>query len=276
MISRKIKILIYKFSRFIERYPSIALGLYNNISLFSFFLPHEKDYYGMLKICKNKKNLAIIDVGANLGISTLGFRKLGFKNPIYLFEPNFFLYENYLKKLKKKINNLYIKNFALGEKNSTNKFYLAFYKNKCLHFCSSFSKKYIKNTINTTFPNYKNKIYIKSKLVKSLRFDSLNIKHKPHFVKLDTEGFDCNILKGFKKTIKKHQPIFLIEYNADYHNKILKILKEYIPVIYDYESDKFLIVNKMIRKNKISRNNKKNLLSNRNIYFLPKKLNLKI
>ena len=103
MIVGKIKILIYKFSRFIERYPSITLGLYNNISLFSFFLPHEKDYYGMLKICKNKKNLAIIDVGANLGISTLGFRKLGFKNPIYLFEPNFFLYENYLIKLKKKI-----------------------------------------------------------------------------------------------------------------------------------------------------------------------------
>ena len=81
---------------------NLTLGLYNNISLFNFFLPHEKDYYGMLKICKNKKNLAIIDVGANLGISTLGFRKLGFKNPIYLFEPNFFLYENYLKKLKKK------------------------------------------------------------------------------------------------------------------------------------------------------------------------------
>ena len=38
MITRKIKILIYKFSRFIERYPSITLGLYNNISLFSFFL----------------------------------------------------------------------------------------------------------------------------------------------------------------------------------------------------------------------------------------------
>ena len=52
----------------------------------------------------------------------------------------------------------------------------------------------------------------------------------------------------------------------------LKVLKDYIPVIYDYESDKFLIVNKMIKKNKISRNNKENLLSNRNIYFLPKKL----
>ena len=31
-------------------------------------------------------------IGANLGISSMGFRKLGFKNKIYAYEPNYFLY----------------------------------------------------------------------------------------------------------------------------------------------------------------------------------------
>ena len=53
----------------------------------------------MQLLCKNNNtNKVILDIGASLGISSLGFRRLGFKNKIYAFEPNFFLYENFLKK----------------------------------------------------------------------------------------------------------------------------------------------------------------------------------
>ena len=63
----------------------------------------------MLLLCKNQKNQVILDIGANLGISILGFRKLGFKNTIYAFEPNFYLYQKFLKKLKKIIKILLLK-----------------------------------------------------------------------------------------------------------------------------------------------------------------------
>ena len=49
----------------------------------------------MKLLCKNKKNNIILDIGASLGISTLGFRKLGFDNKIYAFEPNNFLFEKF-------------------------------------------------------------------------------------------------------------------------------------------------------------------------------------
>ena len=113
MLLKKFDIIKYKIIRFIEKYPSISILIYNNISYFKFLLPHEKDYFGILKLVKNYKNLSLIDVGANNGISSMGFRKLGFVNPIYLFEPNFFLYSNYLKNLQKKNDNIYVKNFVV-------------------------------------------------------------------------------------------------------------------------------------------------------------------
>ena len=268
MVIKIFNIAKYKFIRFIEKYPNISILIYNNISYFDFLLPHEKDYFGMLKILKSDKNFSIIDVGANLGISTMGFRKLGFKNPIYLIEPNIYLYENFLKKLKKKDNNIFIKNLALGNKNIKKKLHLAFYKKKCLHYLSSFSKKYIYNSINIAFPDYKNQIFLKYKNIKCVKFDSLNLKFNPGFVKLDTEGFDYNILKGFKKTIKKYKPIFLIEYNEEFYHKISKLLKNYKPLIYDFKTDKFLSINVKTKK-KIARISKHNKLSNRNIYYVP-------
>ena len=41
-----------------------------------------------------------------------------------------------------------------------------------------------------------------------------------------------------KKTIKKYKPIFLLEYNKEYFNNIKKILKQYVPYIYDLKKIK--------------------------------------
>ena len=93
-----INLLKFKLIRIIESNPKINLIIYNNISLFKLFLPHEKDYYGIKLLINNKKNDSIVDVGGNLGISSMGFRELGFINKIYLFEPNKYLFQKYIKK----------------------------------------------------------------------------------------------------------------------------------------------------------------------------------
>ena len=89
MYLKLFSLIKYRVIRFIESSPKINLLIYNNIHYFKFFLPHEKDFYGMLIVCKNKKENVILDIGASLGISSLGFRQLGFRNRIYAFEPNF-------------------------------------------------------------------------------------------------------------------------------------------------------------------------------------------
>ena len=263
-----ISLIKYRLIRWIERFPLICILIYNNASKLKFFLPHEKDYYGILRICKISQNKSLIDVGANIGISTLGFRKLGFTNPIYLFEPNYFLYKNYLKKIKKKNKKIFINNIALNNKEEVKKLYIAHYKSRTLHFLSSFDKNYIINSIKITYSNVTKKISIIKKKVNCKKFDTIIIKYPPDFIKIDTEGHDYNILLGMRKTIKKHKPVFLIEYNLTIFDKICKYLKFYKPYIYDFKNDKFLNVSNKNKSN-ISRTSKQNLLTNRNVFFIP-------
>ena len=100
--------LKYYFVRLIEKIPIVQIIIYNLISNFNFFFPHEKDYYGLKKLIKLNEKRDFVDVGGNIGLSTIGFRQLGYNNRIFIFEPD----KNYcvkkLKKLKKKISNIRI------------------------------------------------------------------------------------------------------------------------------------------------------------------------
>ena len=96
------------------------------------------------------------------------------------------------------------------------------------------------------------------------------MKCKPHFIKIDVEGYDHYVVEGLIKTIKKYKPIFLIEYNKENFFKIKKYLKNYECCIYDVSSDELIKFKKEWFRTRISRSNKKNLLSSRNIYFVPK------
>ena len=264
-----INLLKYRLVRFIERNPSLNLFIYNNISYFKLLLPHEKDYLGMKKICKNSLDKHIVDIGGSLGISSLGFRQMGFKNKIFLFEPNTIIYKKYLYKIKKNNKNIFLNNFALGDKNKKNFFYIPYYKKKAIHYFGSFDKKYIQNSIKMTFPDIESKIKFKKKKIKIKKFDDLDININPHFIKIDVEGYDYIVLKGLTKTIKKFKPIFLIEYNKENFFQIDKFLKNYDKFIYDIKIDNLVKLKKSFN-HRLARSSKTNLLSNRNIYFVPK------
>ncbi len=259
----------YKLVRIIESNPLINLFIYNNISLFKLFLPHEKDYYGMKFLINNKKSDSIIDVGGNLGISSMSFRKLGFENQIFLFEPNKYLFKNFINKnLLKNYKNIRAYNFALGSIEEKKDFYYPYYKNQCVHYFCSFDKEYIKNSLKITFKKKKFRITKKPMYIK--RYDSINLKCRPKFIKIDVEGYDHEVLKGMKKTIIKYNPIVLVEFNKNNFFIIKKFLKNYKPWVYFYEKNKFKVFNKNMIDKEISRTNKFNLMSIRNIFFIPK------
>jgi FkbM family methyltransferase len=254
------------FIRKLERYPYFILLILNNINNFSFFLPHEKDYYG-IKLIFNRRNAdgCFIDVGGNTGTSFLGFRKLGFDNKIYLFEPNYFLFKKYLKKLKKKYQDIKIYNLALGSTNKKIFFYIPFIGKTMIHYFSGFNKNYVKKSCLNTFSD--KKIFFKKKLLKIKKFDDLKIKDNVSFVKIDAEGYDLEVIKGMKKTIAKYHPVFLVEYNPQLQKKIIKLLKNYHQYYYNIQNDSIVKIKKLYKKN-YDRFGHSNSLSTRNIFFI--------
>ncbi len=267
MLLSLIKKYLFKIIRKLEKYPEFILFILNNISYFKFLLPHDKDYYGMKLIFKKKNLNSFLDIGANTGTSTLGFLKMGFCNKIYLFEPNFFLFERYLKKIKKNHANIDIYNLALGSKNSKLNFYMPFIDNVFIHYFSSFSKSYVKNSCLKTFPN--KKISIKRKIINVKKFDDLGIVSKIDFIKIDTEGHDLEVIKGMKKTIKKFKPVLLIEFNKNIFQRTINILQDYSQYFYNLEKNSLIKIKNSNMYN-LDRFGHKNSLSSRNIYFIHK------
>ena len=149
-------------------------------------------------------------------------------------------------------------------------FFYHFIKKKPIHYFGSFDKNYILKSVKITFPKLINKIYFKSKKIEIFKFDNLKLNIKPHFIKIDVEGFDHFVIEGLKKTINKHKPVILIEYNVENFNKVSKMLKNYDKYIYDIKIDKLVKIKKNFFQKNIARTSKINLLSSRNIYFIPK------
>lgn len=265
----ELKKILFVLIRKLERYPEFILFILNNISHFNYFLPHDKDYYGMKLILDsgNQKN-SFLDVGSNTGTSSLGFRKMGFTNKIHLFEPNYFLYTKFLKKIKKKYSKIETHNLALGSKNSKINFYMPYVNNKFVHYFSSFDKNYVEHSCLNTFPN--KKIVLKKIKIRVVKFDDLRIEDPINFIKIDTEGYDFEVIKGMKKTINRFKPVLLIEYNPDLFSHIVKFLKNYSQYFYSLEQNSLIKINNLNDKN-FDRFGNSNSLSIRNIYFIYKK-----
>ena len=203
-----IKKLKYVIVRLIEKNPHLNLFIYNRILYFTFLLPHEKDYYGMKLLLKSNKKNIFLDIGGNNGLSTRGFKKLGFKNPVYIYEPNRYLYNTYLTPLSKKFLNVKLFNFGLGNKNSILELITPYVGNSGLHFMNSFSKKYILDSVGVISEKYKKKIIFRKSKITIKRLDDLKINKKIDFIKMDIEGYEYEALKGMKQTILKNRPVF--------------------------------------------------------------------
>ena len=236
----------YQLIKFIENIPLLQIFIYNNLTNFKFLFPHDKDYLALKIIFKKNEKRDFIDVGGNIGLSSIGFRELGFKNnKIIIFEPDKFLINNYLKKLSKYYSKIKIYKFGLSAKSEKKKLIKAYYKNKFFHFNNSFDKNYIKNKIKQNYPNKYKQFYFKHVNLILKKFDDLKINSNACFIKIDVEGLDHEVINGMKIIIKKNKPVILVEYNHSNFGIIYKKLKNnYYCFKYEMENKKLKKLNK--------------------------------
>lgn len=138
----------------------------------------------------------ILDVGANTGQYATELRKINFEGEIISFEPISSVFEILKKKL---INDTKcsFKNFALGDKNETKTINIA----KNLASSSFFSRtKYFEEIANYT--EYVSEEKVEIKVLDSI-FDTLCNANDVVFLKLDTQGYEKNILSGATASLKK-------------------------------------------------------------------------
>jgi FkbM family methyltransferase len=150
-----------------------------------------------------KDNINVIfDVGCQSNSEYINF-----SGDVHYFDPN----KNFIEELKKNKNlnkNSYFNNFGLG--NNNDKFY----------YYPKYESFY--NRINSCFvSDDSNKILLEVKKGKDYVIDN-NIKIID-FLKIDTEGYEFNVLKGFEDTLENIK-IIQFEYGGTYLDNNTKLI----------------------------------------------------
>jgi len=166
----------------------------------------------------------VIDIGANIGIFTLFFRKLvGDEGMIYSFEPNPTAFSILNKNINENnLTNVKIENKAVADKNGKVSFTIS----------SSI-------TASRITENHKDGISVDC--VSLDEYFTENKMKKINFIKIDTEGYDLIVLKGMTKIMQLHSELkIMVEYNTGLLQKagvqpkdLLKFLHQQNFKIYD-------------------------------------------
>ena len=163
----------------------------------------EKIKYRLNKPLRRRKKLLhhfgitkILDVGANTGQYALELRKINFEGDIISFEPIISVF----KELKNNLSNdtkFTPKNFALGDKNETKIINIA----KNFASSSFFERtKYMEENAKQT--EYVSEEKVQIKILDDI-YDTLCEPSDIVFLKLDTQGYEKNILNGSLESLKK-------------------------------------------------------------------------
>lgn len=174
----------------------------------------------------------IIDVGSHEGEFLKSILKLKKLNNIYCFEPQVEKYNQLIQKYQKN-NRIYFFNLALGDRKKQK--FIFINKLTSTSTLQKFNKKSTYLKIKKFLINTK-KFYEKKYLVKVETIDEVFKKKKLKncLLKIDTEGYELNILKGSKNKIKKEIKFILLE-------------KQFFK---QYENNNFQDIEKLLKKNK--------------------------
>ncbi len=205
-----------------------------------FVLPHDKSYYGFAHLVHDGDGL-FLDVGANDGISAIGFRHVHSDYRILSIEPNL-CHERALRQVKKRLKRFDYKLIGAGRERTRMTLYIPIYNGVPIYTAASLREDFVKRTMEEQHlpeDRQKSVVMVEYK-VDILPLDELNLQ--PDIIKIDTEGFDHEVLLGLVKTIEKHRPSVMIEYDPDLINNLeaFFIKRRYRLLTYNHPRDEFL------------------------------------
>nr|MBK9651678.1 FkbM family methyltransferase [Bacteroidota bacterium] len=146
-----------------------------------------------------KQGQTIFDIGTNIGETLMNFARINSQGKNYGFEPVPHLYQRALQNISNNsFTNISLNNVALSDREEVLHFHQPTLKN-------SGSVYMIKGDISSA-----------DQKVQALSLDTFvnnNSIAKIDLIKIDTEGFEYNILSGGKESINKFHPVLFVEIN---------------------------------------------------------------
>lgn len=206
--------------------------LFRHMKLFPFlkYYPKGRNHlYDILIEEKSNSDFIVFDVGANIGQSALFYNKILKKPKIYSFEPIEPTYNQFILNLKT-FTNVNCFNFALGS------------EEKSLEIKLSNDSGYnsLKEEVFSTFDSSKTQS-VEVKTIDRVA-ESLKIK-RIDLLKIDTEGYDLEILKGAINFLKEKRIKYIfceVSFNGepdkgDFYqiNKFLRLYDFWLCGFYD-------------------------------------------
>lgn len=152
-----------------------------------------------------KNDDVCVDVGANIGFYTILMAKRAKR--VYALEPD----EKSFEILKKNIEENNLKNVVLLKVGASNK--------KERKYLKSDPKNFGNGQISDNFG---------TKIITDSLDNILSSEQRISLIKVDTQGWEPQVIEGAKKTIKKWQPTLFLEYTpSEYKDQnIINFLKE--------------------------------------------------
>ena len=245
--------------------PKSDLKLENNI-YYRVIKKEEESVDLIKKIHKFFKTDLIIDIGANIGYWSF-IRKQHLTNieQFFCIEPSKISF-NFLKKNLKKYNDFKVYNLGLGNSEEVKKLSFPYWENKNSYRIQNLGLRSIYGDTN-----------LLAEEIKIIKFDQLfpfnKFINKSIFIKIDTEGYELEIIKGMHNFISNVKEIILeLELNHKiFENISQNILSELLQILKNYNFQVYYYKNQEIIKleyDKVREMVKKETL---NIYF--KKIN---
>ena len=170
------------------------------------------------------KNDNVLDIGANIGCTSILFGSLASRVVSFEANPSTF---HFLKKniVNSKLINIDVHDFGLGS--SVGEYEMAFSKDNR-------SGGFINSGNNASSGLKKTKVLIE-------RLDNVvdKLKFGINFMKIDVEGYEKQVLEGAEKTIKDNKPVVVLEMNHWCLNAFQRIC---IPDFLDFLRSRFPIL----------------------------------
>ena len=200
-------------------------------------------YETKLILGQTKKGDVVVDVGANIGYYTILLAdKVGKTGKVYAFEPDKINFEILKKNIEaNNLNNVVAVNAAAGSKNETNILYR--------------SKENLGD--HKLYDNFQfSKSNFQKEKVKIIKLDDYLKNIKINLMKIDTQGWEPEVIAGAKGLIEENKPVMFLEYSpASYQiakldgKKMMENLDKIYPKI--WWIDEWLYIYKNLSQKKI-------------------------